>query len=98
MRKKLLFLEGFLPTLALIIFTALLPQFCMAMASMEGHANLGKMQGSAFVKFYRFQFVWVRATARAHPAPSTPSRACSSSPSAHRRRRRRFGYSGLPLP
>ena len=52
------FLEGFLPTIALIVFTALLPMLCMALSTSEGHANLGKVQGAAFVKFYRFQFVW----------------------------------------
>lgn len=52
------FVEALLPTLALIVFMAILPLFCMWISGFERHASIGRTQAAAFVKFFRFQFVW----------------------------------------
>ena len=52
------FVSAFLPTLALIIFMTLLPPFCMWCAGMEKPGSIGRMQASAFVKLFRFNFIW----------------------------------------
>lgn len=52
------FVSAFLPTLALIIFLALLPPFCLWCAGMEKHASTGRVQAAAFGKLFTFNFIW----------------------------------------
>ena len=52
-------LSAFLPTLALIIFIALLPTLCTFIAGMQGYISLGRVDRDAFGRLFLFQFVWV---------------------------------------
>lgn len=50
-------IAGFLPSLALIIFQALLPTILLFMSKLEGIHSYSELQKSVFAKFYIFQFV-----------------------------------------
>eukprot|EP00051_Salpingoeca_urceolata_P024318 m.425744 g.425744 ORF g.425744 m.425744 type:complete len:717 (+) comp20220_c0_seq3:144-2294(+) len=51
------FLEGFLPTLALIIFMALLPPILTALTSAEGVASFGLISKGMMTKLYLFYLI-----------------------------------------
>ena len=52
-------LRAFLPTLALIVFLALLPVICEKLAGLHGYESRGKIQRHAFSYLFTFQLVWV---------------------------------------
>jgi len=43
----------------LLIFLALLPMICSAVAGLQGHASLGQQSRDAFGRLFLFQFIWV---------------------------------------
>ena len=53
------FLAAFLPTLALLIFLALLPKLCLTVSGMQGFGSLGEQSRDAFSRLFLFQFIWV---------------------------------------
>ena len=52
------FIAALLPTLAQLVFMALLPSLCVYISSYQGHASVGKMQAAAFAKLFTFNFTW----------------------------------------
>lgn len=52
-------LAAFLPTLALLVFLALLPMFCLFIAGFQGFPSLGMTSRDQFSRLFLFQFVWV---------------------------------------
>ena len=53
------FLTAFLPTLALLLFLALLPLLCHVVAGTQGFGSLGEQSRDGFGRLFLFQFVWV---------------------------------------
>ena len=53
------FLAAFLPSLALLLFLALLPWICAKLAAMHGDANVAQAQARTIELVWTFQFVWV---------------------------------------
>ena len=53
------FLIALLPTVALLVFLAVLPSICYAFASLHGFASVGQVAGKAFSGLFLFNFVWV---------------------------------------
>ena len=52
-------LAAFLPTLALILFLALLPQFCLTIAGLQNFPAMGQTTRDQFRRLFLFQFIWV---------------------------------------
>ncbi|KAL1530788.1 hypothetical protein AB1Y20_001684 [Prymnesium parvum] len=53
------FLTSFLPTVALLVFTAMLPSICVFLSESEGWPSHSLVQKQAFEKLFLFEFVWV---------------------------------------
>lgn len=51
------FLEGFLPSLAFIIFMALLPMILKSMSIAEGMQSFTEIERGVFIKFFQFQLI-----------------------------------------
>lgn len=52
-------LAAFMPTLALLVFLALLPTFCLTIAGYQGYPSHGQTSRDQFHRLFLFQFIWV---------------------------------------